>query len=79
MTNCCIHSSLPICIFKLSYVACSLKNNVASLSQWPPESSNHLWPEDVTTLGHLTVSTKLFLFSAGALVTAHTEGTLESA
>lgn len=32
----------------------NLKNNVASLSQWPPESSNHLWPEDVTTLGHLT-------------------------
>lgn len=36
--------------------ACSLKNNLASLSQWPPEGGSHLWPNDVTTFAHLTVS-----------------------
>jgi hypothetical protein len=56
-----LHKSIPyqsvwLSTFELSYVACSLKNNVATLSQWPPESPNHLWTQDVTTLGHLTVS-----------------------
>ena len=44
------------CNVPLLDMICSLKDSVSSLKQWPPENNGGVWPEDMTSFGHLTVS-----------------------